>query len=53
LYYSKRKGSTVLQYLSKVFITPDVTIEGRESNTALRNQLAKDGKKYKIIKMAR
>jgi len=48
---TKLRGKEVLQCLPKVFITPDTTIKERESNKALRNQLAelnKGGKKYKI-----
>jgi len=45
---TKLRGKDVPQSLSKVFITPDMTIKERESNRALRSQLAelnKDGKK--------
>lgn len=49
--YSKLRGKDVPQSLSKVFITPDMTIKERENNRALRSQLAdlsNDDKKYKI-----
>jgi len=48
---TKLRGKDVPQYLSKVFITPDMANKDRESNKVLRNQLAelnKDGKKNKI-----
>ena len=51
---TKLRGKDVPQYLSKVFITPDMTIKEREKSKHLRAELAhlnKDGKKYKI-KMA-
>ena len=48
---TKLRGKDVPQCLSKVFITPDMTIKEREKNKYLRAELAelnKDGKKYKI-----
>ena len=48
---TKLRGKDVPQSLSKVFITPDMTIKERENNKALRSQLAemnKDGRKYRI-----
>ena len=48
---TKLRGKDVPQYLSKIFITLDMTIKERESNKVLRDQLTelnKDGKKYKI-----
>ena len=48
---TKLRGKDVPQCLSKVFITPDMTIKEREKNKHLRAELAelnKDGKKYKI-----
>jgi len=49
--YTKLWGKEVLRHLSKVFITPDMTIKERENNKALRAELAelnKGGKNYRI-----
>jgi len=48
---TKLRGKDVPQQLAKVFITPDMTPKERESNKALRAELAelnKDGKNYRI-----
>ena len=49
--YTKLWGKEVPRHLSKVFITPDMTIKERENNKALRAELAelnKGGKNYRI-----